>query len=605
MSPAGSMLHSISGQRLIPERGTLSAANWSVWSVVRAGWHSTMLLMAAWLMLVASILLSACTSPQATQALIQVEVSADGQTIRLQLPSGSTVQQALDKAKLTMNALDRSEPPVYTILGDGAQIRLVRVTEKFEIEQVVIPYEQQTLRNESLPVEKEVLIQKGKEGLQEITYRRVYEDGMQVSDQPVPVKSVIVQEPVPEIRMIGVQTPFAPVQIPGKLYYLRDGNIWKIEGSTANRQAVLTLGDLDGRIFTISDDGSWALFTRRSEEKGQINTLWAAQIGPESGPQATARPTLSPGEVPAEQEPVDLRIKNVIHFADFIPGSNTKIIFSTVEPREAAPGWQANNDLNALTFSSSGWTTKWTKVLEANAGGVYGWWGTSFLWGLDGHSLAYARPDSIGIVDYKTGSMTTTLNIIPLQTHGDWAWVPGITWGPDGNALYTLDHVAPEGSTNPEESTAFDLTAVLFGGGPTLHLVSQTGMFAYPLASPLQNTAGGPDYQLAFLQALFPDQSETSRYRVTVMDRDGSNRRAIFPPEESAGMEPQQHWGVWSPVPMPESAGSASGGEGNTSGSESYALAVIYQGNLWLVNTVSGEPVQVTGDGLTTRLLWR
>ncbi len=168
--------------------------------------------------------------------------------------------------------------------------------------------------------------------------------------------------------------------------------------------------------------------------------------------------------MPDEQEPVDLRVKNVIHFADFVPGSNTKIVFSTVEPREAAPGWQANNDLNALTFSTSGWTTKWTNVMEANAGGVYGWWGTNFLWGPDGRSLAYARPDSIGIVDYKTGSITTTLNIIPLQTHGDWAWVPGITWGPDGNALYTVDHVAPPGATDPEESTAFDLTAVLFAG---------------------------------------------------------------------------------------------------------------------------------------------
>ncbi len=591
MSPAESINHSPTGPLAQPGRLAL-------------------LLAAAFLS--ASLLLAACTAPKATQALVQVEVAADGQTVKLQMPAGSTVQQALDKARLTLNALDRTEPPVYTVLGDGAQIRLVRVTEKFEIEQVVIPYEQQTLRNESLPVEKEVLIQKGKEGLQETTYRRVYEDGVQVSNQPIPVKSVTVTEPVPEIRMIGVQTPFAPVQIPGKLYYLRDGNLWKIEGSTANRQAVLTLGDLDGRILTISDDGSWALFTRRSEEKGQINSLWAAQIGPESGPQATAKPTLAPGEVPAEQEPVDLRVKNVIHFADFIPGSNIKIIFSTVEPREAAPGWQANNDLNALTFSSSGWTTKWTKVMEANSGGVYGWWGTSFLWGPDGRSLAYARPDSIGIVDYKTGSMTTTLNIVPLQTHGDWAWVPGITWGPDGNALYTLDHVAPQGATNPEESTAFDLTAALFQSGPTLHLVSQTGMFAYPLASPLQNTAGGLDYQLAFLQALFPDQSETSRYRVTVMDRDGSNRRSIFPPEQNAGMEPQQHWGVWSPAAISgstESAtggeGNAPGGEGNASGGNGYALAVIYQGNLWLVNTVSGETFQVTGDGLTTRLLWR
>ncbi len=156
----------------------------------------------------------------------------------------------------------------------------------------------------------------------------------------------------------------------------------------------------------------------------------------------------------------------------------------------------------------------------------------------------------------------------------------------------------PRARANPEESSAFDLTAVLFQGGPTLHLVSQTGMFAYPLASPLQATSAGLDYQLAFLQALFPDQSETSRYRVTVMDRDGSNRRSLFPPEESAGMEPQQHWGVWSPAAMPAV-------EGSTLETTGYSLAVIYQGNLWLVNTVNGEAFQVTGDGLTTRLLWR
>ena len=51
---------------------------------------------------------------------MQVEFAADGQTVNLQLPAGSTVQQALDKARLTLNALDRTEPPVYTVLGDGA-----------------------------------------------------------------------------------------------------------------------------------------------------------------------------------------------------------------------------------------------------------------------------------------------------------------------------------------------------------------------------------------------------------------------------------------------------------------------------------------------------
>jgi len=36
-----------------------------------------------------------------------------------------------------------------------------------------------------------------------------------------------------------------------------------------------------------------------------------------------------------------------------------------------------------------------------------------------------------------------------------------------------------------------------------------------------------------------------------------------------------------------------------------YTIAVLYQGNLWLVDTINGEAIQVTGDGLTTRLIWR
>jgi hypothetical protein len=503
----------------------------------------------------------------------------------IQLPAGSTVQQAIDQAGLSLNTLDRTEPAEYTILRQGANVHLIRVTEEFEIEQMIIPYEQQTLRNESLPVDKEVLIQKGKTGLQEITYRRIYEDGMEVTSGPVVVKSVIVEEPIPEIRMIGIQAPFSPVAIPGKFVYLRDGNVWIIEGNTGNRRAVLTTGDLDGRIFSLSSDGSWLLCTRRSGVEGRINDLWAANLNQDT----TQQGEIIPQE---EQRMIDLNVSNVVHFADWVPGSNTKIIFSTVEPRAAPPGWQANNDLITLTFSTSGWTTKWITVLESNSGGVYGWWGTNFLWSVDGQNMAYTRPDSIGVVNFDEGIITSTLKITPLQTHSDWAWVPGITWGPDGNALYTVDHVAQPGAVSPEESQAFDLAAVLSGGGPSLHLVSQIGMFAYPLASPLQTQSTGEiDYQIAFLQAVFPEQSETSRYRLLVMDRDGSNRRLLFPPEESAGLEPQLNWGAWSPAPM------------ETNGN--YTIAVLYQGNLWLVDTINGEAIQVTGDGLTTRLIWR
>lgn len=535
------------------------------------------------------LLFSACAQSTATPALIQITLTADGQIVPIELPAGSTVVQALEQAKLTLDELDRTEPPVYTVLGEGASVRVVRVREEFEIEEVPIPFEQQTMRNESLPVDVEALIQHGRNGMQEITYRRVYEDGVEVTSKPVPVKAVIVQEPQPEIRMIGVQTPFAPIELPGLLYYLRDGNVWKIEGSSANRLAALAAGNLDGRALSLSDDGDWLLFTRLTEEEGQINELWAADI--------SGKGEIEPGTGQPAQPMASLGVKNIIHFADFVPNTNNKVLFSTVEPRQAAPGWQANNDLQQLTFSPNGWTTQWTEVLEPNAGGVYGWWGANFIWGVDSRYLAYARADSVGIVDYRTGVMTPTLNLLPLQTGRDWAWVPGLAWGPDGKTLYTMDHIAPEGALNPEESRIFDLTAILLDGGSTLHMVSQTGMFAYPLASPMQEQPDGLDYQIAFLQAIFPDQSETSRYRLYVMDRDGSDRRAIFPPDPNSGMEPQQHWGAWSPAPL------ASGVLGSRGAD--YALAVIYQGNLWIVNAANGERAQITGDGLTTRLLWR
>lgn len=529
-------------------------------------------------------LAAACAAPQATQALIQVELTADGETVQVTLAAGSTVQQALDQADLSLEALDRLDPPAYTVLSDGAKVQLVRVSEEFEVEQVILPFERQTLRNESLPVEKEVLIQRGKNGLQEITYRRVFEDGVEVSSQPMPVNSVILEEPLPEIRMIGVQTPFSPIDVPGRLYYLRDGNLWKIEGNTGNRRAVLTTGDLDGRVLSVSPDENWLLFTRRSDVDGRINNLWAGFIG-----EAEEGRSDSEAEEPLL---IDLGVDNVIHFADWAPGSNTKIYFSTVEPRPTAPGWQANNDLLSLTFADTGWTTQWVTIIEANSGGVYGWWGTNYQWSPDGRWLAYARPDSIGYVDYKSGTITKTLDILPLQTFGDWAWVPGIAWGPDGNVMYATEHGAAPGTGAAGDSPDFDLTAGLFNSGPFLRLVSQTGMFAYPLASPLQQLGSGDlEYQIAFLQAETPERSEASRYRVVVMDRDGSNRRMLFPDPESAGLDPQQHWGAWSTALLP--------------GGDHLGLAVIYQGNLWLVDAVSGEAFQVTGDGLTTRVIWR
>ncbi len=521
-----------------------------------------------------SFWLAGCSAPQATQASISVSILADGQTLEENIPAGSTVQQALNAANLELGSLDRTDPAPFSVLSDGAEVKLIRVTEKFEVVQTVVPFEHQILRNESLPEgkENEVYLQNGKNGLQEITYRKVYEDGVEVTSSPI--KSVTIEEPVPEIVMIGIQAPLVPVAIPGRLIYLRDGNAWMIEESTGNRRAVITTGDLDGRVLALSDDKNWLLFTRMSQSEDEINSLWVTDIRDETG------------------KLIDLKVANVIHFADWVPGSNSKVIFSTVEPRSTAPGWQANNDLNVFSVSPSGWTSKKTVILEPNSGGVYGWWGSNFAWSPDRENLAVARPDGISLVNFYNGEVQPVVDIVPLQTRGDWAWVPPIAWSPDGRTIFTIDHVPPPGSLSPEELPVFDLAAFPLGAGDMIDIISQAGMFSYPIVSPITAKASGElANQVAYLQAIFPTQSETSRYRLGVMDRDGSNRRVIFPAEDTSGIDPQQDWGAWSPEPLPESG--------------HYSIALIYQGNLWLVDTETSQGRQVTGDGLTTRIIWK
>ncbi len=515
------------------------------------------------ILLLAGILLVSCNAPQMKQGSITVSVTVDGKTTNIEVAAGSTVEDALKAAGIVPGALDRSNPPSYTLLNDGSKAQLIRVHEEFTVDQVVIPYEHQQLHNESLPIGEEFSLQTGQNGLKEITTRRVFEDGVEVSSNVV--KTVVLKEALPQITMVGVQKPFAPFPIPGRLAYLQDGNAWVMEGTTANRRQVVSTNDLDGRVFSLSPDGSWLLFTRRSEDEENINTLWVAKV--EEG----------------SDEMIDLDVANVVHFADWKPDSVLTVAFSTVEPRSAAPGWQANNDLGLITFSSSGFVRRLPPILEANSGGLYGWWGTDFAWAPDGLQLAYARSDSIGVIDLQTGEQRTIFEITPLQTFGDWAWVPGISWGSDGNVLFSEEHHPPA------ESQAFDLMAVSLAASNPLVIASQVGMFAYPVPSPIRElTSGESAYRLAYLQAIFPSQSETSRYRLMIMDRDGSNRHALFP-VEGAGVEPQRV--EWSPKPL--------------EGRADNAIAFLNQNNLWMVDATNGEAWQVTGDGLTSRIDWK
>ena len=182
-----------------------------------------------------TFLFAGCQLAQAGHTLINVTLIADGKTQQISVPSGSTVLQALQQPAITPGDLDKSDPPFYAVLNDGDTVKLTHIQEEFTTEDQTIPFEQQVIRNESLPEGQTRQVQAGVNGQQEITYRRLLEDGIETSKTIV--KTVILQNPVPEIMMVGAQSSFTPLSIPGKIAYLAGGNAWIMDTSTADRRS--------------------------------------------------------------------------------------------------------------------------------------------------------------------------------------------------------------------------------------------------------------------------------------------------------------------------------------------------------------------------------
>jgi hypothetical protein len=79
---------------------------------------------------------------------------------------------------------------------------------------------------------------------------------------------------------------------------------------------------------------------------------------------------------------------------------------------------------------------------------------------------------------------------------------------------------------------------------------------------------------IAYLRSKDPFNSINSAYELVVADQDGSNSRVVFP-KGDMGLEAQEF--AWSP-----------------SGEQ---IAVIYQGNLWIVDVQTDVAHQLTQDG--------
>jgi Tol biopolymer transport system component len=505
------------------------------------------------------LLLAAC-APSGSPTVTLV---ADGRT-RTLATEALTIRDLLVQVGITLDEDDRVVPVEPTFIEDGMTIRVIRVEVRTEIEQQEIPFERQTVRDASIPAGETLLLEPGVAGIEELTFRVVTEDDEQVERRLV--RRVTVQEPRTEVILTGVQPELRPVSITGTVAYVANHNVWVMQTTSPNQRRLTHTGDWDGRVFSLSPDGSHLLYTRvptQTDEMAPLNALWLIETAA------------------ADAEPVRLDVESVL-WAGWAPeckgtptGTGCRIAYSTGLPAEGNPSWKAENDLwIARPRARDGQLLGQRRIVESTAGGSYGWWGTTYAWSPDGLSLAYARAEEIGVVRAHNGVQAQLAQFPPYRTYAPWAWAPTVSWSPRSKFIAATLHGPPPTGEAPEDSPVFDVWALAADGTITAELASEAGMWAAPMYAPEGDN-------IVFGHARSPYISQTSGYDLYVMDRDGSDRQLLFPPQDEIGLEyPEIAWGP--------------GGD---------RLIIVYQGNLYLI-LMDGMTHQLTAEGGVTTVRW-
>ena len=521
------------------------------------------------LIILAGLILCGCSeirnfySHDETQ-LRDVNIYCDNMQYISKVSASAIVSEALRTVGIQVGEKDIVTPALPMPIPADGNIRVTRVTTEDVTTEQVIPFQSQTVRNESLPDGETRIIQQGQNGTRQTITRYTYEDGIQTAKSIVSV--LTIKEAVPEILMRGAKAEYAPIKINGRLIYISGGNAWMMEGSTENRTPLVSTGDLDGRILDLSSDGQWLLFSRTGRST-EINGLWMLNLSDWN------------------TEPISMRVSNVLHFASWLPGDTRRIIYSTVEPSDQAPGWKALNDLRMQFVSDTGMLLTQEEILEPDDSGTYHWWGTEFSLSEDARQLIFATPESVGLIDRLSGEKQELIRFTPYEkTRSDWAWIPGTCWNVESTGFYFTFHGKTTGDTQTYDPTDYHIAFYDLSSGEMHTVIDNAGLFSYPMVS--QKFSNGKSY-LTWLQTELPQQVESERYRIMISDEDGENPRIIYPSQGSSGYITPQHL-VWSP--------------GN---SESSAwIAFLIDGNIWLVNPFAGIYNQITSDNSVSRFIW-
>ena len=125
---------------------------------------------------------------------VPLYIDVDGEHLKV-LTHCSALAEVLKENEIEIGESDRIEGAnIEDKIFRGMSVRIVRVKEDLITEKVTISYEVEKRSNQRLEQGVEKTVREGQEGIRELLYRVVYEDGVMVSKELV--KETVVASPV-------------------------------------------------------------------------------------------------------------------------------------------------------------------------------------------------------------------------------------------------------------------------------------------------------------------------------------------------------------------------------------------------------------------------
>ncbi|MCW3045443.1 MAG: rlpA 2 [Actinobacteria bacterium] len=135
---------------------------------------------------------------------VTVMVLHDGQS-DTRSSTAPTVGTLLVQMGLRISTLDKVTPSLAAPLPGVAVVRIVRITQTIERQNIDVPFRQTTKRSDKVELGVESTTQTGANGLTQKVFRKTFQDGKLVST--VLATTQVVRQPRDEIRLIGTHQP--------------------------------------------------------------------------------------------------------------------------------------------------------------------------------------------------------------------------------------------------------------------------------------------------------------------------------------------------------------------------------------------------------------